>query len=249
MKIPAQLLILVVAGLSSVGLSQQLPQAPQATSASTTPNVTADHSRTSQPGNSDELTELPAEVAARFAEREPRYLVAPSDVMDITFAFAPEFNQSVTVQPDGFITLKEVGDLHVAGKAVPELRKMITEAYSKILNNAVISISLKDFEKPYFVAGGQLQRPGKYELRGTTGLREAVAIAGGMLDSAKRSQVLLFRRVSAERIEVKKIDMKRLLADGQMEDIYLRSGDMIFVPTSNLSKVRSWLPNPSMAIR
>src|SRR4051812_5484070 len=55
----------------------------------------------------------------QMAERYPRYLLQKSDVMDLGFTFSPEFNQIVTVQPDGFITLKDVGDLHVEGLSVP----------------------------------------------------------------------------------------------------------------------------------
>jgi protein involved in polysaccharide export with SLBB domain len=53
---------------------------------------------------------------------------------------------------------------------------------------------LKDFEKPYFVAGGRVARPGKYDLRGDTTVSQGIALAGGFLDSAKHSQVVLFRR-------------------------------------------------------
>src|ERR1051326_824304 len=53
--------------------------------------------------------------------RDPRYKLVASDTFDLEFQFTPDFNQTVTVQPDGFVTLREVGDIHVAGKTVPEL--------------------------------------------------------------------------------------------------------------------------------
>jgi polysaccharide biosynthesis/export protein len=48
------------------------------------------------------------------------------------------------------------------------LTETLRQAYAKILKNPVISVVLKDFEKPYFIANGQIGRPGKYELRGET---------------------------------------------------------------------------------
>ena len=36
-----------------------------------------------------------------FQERYPRYQVLDGDTMDLVFEFSPEFNQTVTVQPDG----------------------------------------------------------------------------------------------------------------------------------------------------
>jgi protein involved in polysaccharide export with SLBB domain len=52
--------------------------------------------------------------------RNPRYRLCKGDVLDLNFRFTPEFNQSVTVQPDVYITLRGLGDLHVEGKAVPK---------------------------------------------------------------------------------------------------------------------------------
>jgi polysaccharide export outer membrane protein len=78
----------------------------------------------------------------------------------------PEFNQTVTVQPDGYITLRNVGDLRQQGHTLPELTESIKMAYSKILHDPVISVDPKDFEKPYFVVGGQVGKPGKFDWRG-----------------------------------------------------------------------------------
>src|SRR4029077_16776320 len=132
----------------------------------------------------------------KFAERNPRYELRPNDVLDVTFAFTPEFNQTVTVQTDGYISLRDLNDIYVAGKTLPEVTQSIREIYSSILQNPVISIVLKDFEKPYVVVGGQVGRPGKYELRGDMTVTEAIAVAGGFGNSAKHSQVVLYRRIS-----------------------------------------------------
>ena len=76
---------------------------------------------------------------------------------------------------------------------MPELTSTLRQAYSRILNNPIISIVLKDFQKPYFIADGQVGRPGKYELRANTTLIEAIAMAGGFTDTSKHSHVQLYR--------------------------------------------------------
>ena len=48
--------------------------------------------------------------APTFQERYPRYRLHAGDILDLTFTFTPEFNQTVTVQPDGYINLRGVGD-------------------------------------------------------------------------------------------------------------------------------------------
>lgn len=232
MQIKLKMLGLAVLALASVGSFAQ----QSAMSAAPAEKSATDEAKTGTPA-----------LDTSFRDRYPRYRLEAGDGFDIGFELSPEFNQSVTVQPDGFITLRGVGDLHVAGQTVPELTQTIRAAYGKILHEPLVSITLKDFQKPYFIADGQVGRPGKYELRGDTTLTEAVAMAGGFQDSAKHSQVLLFRRVdeqwtSAQIFDVKKMHAKRDLR----EDPLLRPGDMVFVPKNRISKIKPFLPSSSV---
>jgi polysaccharide biosynthesis/export protein len=179
-----------------------------------------------------------------FSERNPRYQLESGDTFDIHFQFAPEFDQTTTVQPDGFITLREIGDVHVSGQTVPQLTHTLCDAYGKIMVSPSIAVVLKDFEKPYFIAGGQVLRPGKYTLRGETTLTEAIAMAGGFTDKSKHSQVLLFRRVSDQWTEAKVVNVKKMLnAKNLGEDPFLKPGDMIVVPQNRISKIQRFMPN------
>lgn len=177
-----------------------------------------------------------------FAERNPRYRIRATDIVEVSVTPATEFNQTITVQPDGYISLREAGDLHVAGKTLPEMTNLIKKAYGPILHDPVITLTLKDYDKPYFTVGGHVGRPGKYELRADTTVSEGIAIAGGLTDKSKQKQVLVFRRVSDEWAEVKQVDVKALFSGTFREDLHLRSGDMIFVPQSRLSKLKPYLP-------
>ena len=112
-------------------------------------------------------TAAKATATPGFNDRSPRYHLQPGDTFDVNFDLSPEFNQTaIAVQPDGFVTLRSVGDVKVSGQTIPELTATVRHAYSKILNNPPISVNLKEFEKPYFVADGQVAKPGKYELHG-----------------------------------------------------------------------------------
>ena len=183
----------------------------------------------------------------QFATRYPRYKIGSGDSFDVNFELSPEFNQTVTVQPDGFITLRGVGDVKVAGQTVPELTQTLKTAYGKILNEPQIVVMLKDFEKPYFIADGQVGHPGKYDLRGDVTVTEAVAMAGGFTEASKHSQVLLFRRVSDDWLEAKVINVKKMLKEGNLhEDMHLHPGDMIVVPKNTLSKIQRYIPSSSM---
>jgi polysaccharide export outer membrane protein len=194
----------------------------------------------------------PAAVSAsapnvQFQQRYPRYKIRAGDQFDVNFDLSPEFNQSVTVQPDGFVTMRGLGDLQVQDQTVPQLTETLRTAYGKILHDPIISVLLKDFEKPYFIADGQVGKPGKYDLRGDTTLTQAIAIAGGFTDASRHSQVLLFRRVSDQWTEAKIINVKKMEKEGILnEDPFLHPGDMLFVPKNTLSKIAKYIPNANM---
>jgi polysaccharide export outer membrane protein len=108
-------------------------------------------------------------------------------------------------------------------------------------------VVLKDFEKPYFIADGQVGKPGRYEMRGTVTLTEAVAIAGGFTENAKHSQVLLFRRVNDQWLSAKIFNIKDMEKRGDLhEDTTLKPGDMVVVPKNTLSKIKPFIPNSGM---
>lgn len=176
-----------------------------------------------------------------------RYQLRKGDSFVADFAFAPEFNQTVIVEPDGYVTLKEVGSFHVEGETVPDLTSTLKGAYAKILHDPVIAISLKDFERPYFIASGQVNKPGRYDLHGPLTVTEAMAIAGGFNDSAKHSQVVLFHPTPDGVFETKVLNVKQLLASHNLNrDLFLQPGDLVYVPESKIGKIRKFLPSTSV---
>jgi len=181
-------------------------------------------------------------------ERHPLYRLSRSDTVDVSFTFSPDFNQSLTVQPDGFVALKGAGALLAEGLTVPQMQQAVANAYRGFLHEPEVTVTLKDFDKPYFLASGEVARPGKYELRGDLTVNEAVAIAGGFTQQARHSQVVVFRRISAYVAESHVIDLKKMLDSRDLrEDLHLQPGDFIFVPQSRISKIRKFVPTNSMS--
>jgi len=136
----------------------------------------------------------PAATDRQAIRPDARYRLRSGDVLELNFPYVPEFDQSITVQPDGFVTLRALGPLQVAGTTIPELTERLRGAYETILKDPLITIELKDFEKPYFIVAGEVEKPGKYDLRGETTLTQAVAVAGGVKERAKQSRPVLFQR-------------------------------------------------------
>jgi polysaccharide export outer membrane protein len=195
-------------------------------------------------GNGTHLKENPALTGVR----RPLYRLRKSDVVEIRFTLSPEFDQILTIQPDGYIALKNAGALFAEGLSLSDLRDSVAAAYAAFLHDPEVSIILKDFEKPFFLAGGQVARPGKYELRSPTTVSEAVAIAGGFTEQAKHSQVVLFRKLVDGIVETHVLNVKSMLATRNLEeDVDLKPGDMLYVPQNRISKIRKYLPASSLS--
>jgi len=186
---------------------------------------------------------------ALTGQRHPLYRLCSNDVVEVDFTFSPEFNQTVSVQPDGYINLRGVPQVYAEGLTVSDTEQAIRSAYARVLNDPEVAIVLKDFDRPSFTASGQVARPGKYELRAPTTVAEGLAIAGGWTEQAKHSQVVLFRHVSDQLVEARVLDMKAMLKNRQLgEDLFLKPGDFIYVPQNAISKIRRYLPSSSMSV-
>ena len=171
-----------------------------------------------------------------------RYRIQSGDVVELSFPFTPEFNQEVTVQPDGFVTLRGIGDVQLAERSVPQATTILQDKYSVIFREPVITVLLKEFEKPYFMISGLVGRPGKYDMQQDLTLSQAVAIGGGLAPDSKPSQVLVFRRTSKDWVEVKKVDLGKMLKGDLNEDVSLQAGDMVYVPKKKLASLKPFLP-------
>jgi polysaccharide export outer membrane protein len=184
----------------------------------------------------------PSESSPALAQRYPRYVIQREDVLLLSFPLTPELNQTVTVQPDGFLNLQNAGSLHVQGLTVPQLADTVKQAYVGILHDPIVDVDLKDFQKPFFTVSGQVGKPGQYELRQDITVAEAIAVAGGMAPTAK-TQVFLFHRASNDWFEVEKIDLKDILKGKKLnEDATVKPGDMIYVPESFITKFKKYVP-------
>jgi polysaccharide biosynthesis/export protein len=198
--------------------------------------------------NPTQTPENAREPTPHLHQRYLRYKIQATDVLEISFPFTPDFNQQVEVQPDGFIQLKGIDDdLHVQGKTIAELTESLRLKYSTILQEPLISVVLKEFDKPYFIAGGMVGKPGKYDLHGTTTAAQAIAIAGGFAEGAKNSRVVLFRRYSDEWVETKTLNLKAILEGKNLnEDSILQPGDMLYIPKSTFAKIEKFVPRTSL---
>jgi len=179
------------------------------------------------------------------------YRLHLSDKLEIQLPFAPEYNETTTVQPDGRISLRGTQAAQVAGKTIAETEAIIASAYTGILKNPQVSVLLTDFLKPSFYASGEVGKPGRYEMLSDTDLLQAISEAGGFLNErASKTQVIIFRPISSSMYETKVIDVKQMLVakDRDQEIYFIKPGDIIYVPQNKMSKIQKYIPTASVSV-
>ena len=179
---------------------------------------------------------------------EERYRLQPGDVLEIQYRYSPEFNQTVTVQPDGYVSLEIGGDVKVAGMTVEQTRQAILKSAGARLRDPVATIVLKEFQRPYFVVAGEVAQPGKIEMRERVTAIQAIMLAGGMKETARSSQVVVFRKINSDVAEVKLLNLKSIRRTSDLEnDLTLQAGDMVYVPRDKISKIERFMKLASVA--
>jgi polysaccharide export outer membrane protein len=179
-----------------------------------------------------------------------RYRLQPSDVVEVHYRYTPEFDQTVTVQPDGFVDLQIVGDLKAQGLTAEELKAAVLEKASLRLREPEITLVVKEFEKPYFVVGGEVANPGKFEMRGRVTAVQAIAMAGGFkAASARHSQVILYRRVGPDLARAELLNLKAATNPSATAPLAeLQPGDLLVVPQNSISKIERFVKLTNLGV-
>lgn len=186
------------------------------------------------------------------------YRIRSGDKLSVKFLYHPELNEaSVVVRPDGFITLSIIDEVMARGLTVAELKAGVEKAYGEALLNPVISINLIEYVAPRIYVGGQVTKPGRYELREGYTLMQAIILAGGFTREANRKMVLHARRVGEGQLKTTAFNALQMLSDPpDAHEVLLEDGDYVFVPDSKLSKMsrvvdafRALIPSIGVGVR
>ena len=170
---------------------------------------------------------------------EKEYVITPGDILDIKFTYNPEFNElAMPVRPDGRISLQLVPDIKAAGLTPSELRGTLTEKYTGELKTPEVTVIVRSFAENRAFVDGEVTAPGFVELGGRTTVMRAIALAHGLRDTARYSQVIIIRKDVDGKPTATVVDLRKVI-DGTdySQDVMLMPYDIVYVPKSNIAKV------------
>ena len=164
------------------------------------------------------------------------YILGPEDVLEITVWRNTDLSKTVTVRPDGKISLPLIGDVSAVGKTTVQLAEDISVKLKEYKENPQVSILVKEVNSYAIYVLGEVAHPGKFPLKSKTTLLQAVTVAGGFTPTAARNKIVVFRfaKDGAGQIKLKASYDDIVLRDGSNQNIELKPGDQIVVPSETM---------------
>ena len=173
---------------------------------------------------------------------QEEYHIHVGDKLAVRLFYNPDLNQEVTVRPDGKVSLLLVHELNVAGLTTSQLTDVLTEKYSKDLQQPEVAVIVNSFAGQRVFVGGEVGLPGAKEILGPTTVLQAIALAGGFKDSARLNEVIVMRRDAENTPFLIALDVEKAMKGIDLnQDIYVQPYDIVLVPKSNIADVNLWV--------
>lgn len=154
------------------------------------------------------------------------YVIGPEDMLFVNVFHQPDVSGNVPVRPDGYISMRFVGEVKAAGLTTAELAELISERLSKYFNRPEVNIQVPGIKSKKIYLSGEIRRPGPVPLTGPMTVLEAITFAGGPADFAKKGKIYILRDNQKLMFNYNDVIKGRHLE----QNILLQNGDHIHIP-------------------
>jgi polysaccharide export outer membrane protein len=164
------------------------------------------------------------------------YILGPEDVLDIAVWKNADLSKTVTVRPDGKISLPLIGDVVAVGKTTRQLADAISAKLKEYKENPQVSIVVSQVNSYAIYVLGEVMHPGKFPLKSKVTILQAITLAGGFTPIAARNKIVVFRfsENGDKDVKIKANYDDIVLRDSASQNIALMPGDTLVVPSENM---------------
>jgi polysaccharide export outer membrane protein len=158
------------------------------------------------------------------------YRIGVGDLLNIQVWKEVDLSRTVPVRPDGKISFPLLDDIQAAGLTPLDLKTALTQKLKQYLSDPRVTVLVEEVNSYKVYVMGEVVTPGAVTLKSKTTLLQAISLAGGFTQYAKRNEITVLRRGShrEERIVVK---YDRILSGKNPEqNLTLEPGDTVVVP-------------------
>jgi polysaccharide export outer membrane protein len=154
------------------------------------------------------------------------YRLGPEDVIEVSVWKEPDLSTTVTVRPDGRISLPQVSELDASGKTAAQLQVEITKQLQRYISEPSVTVIVKQINSLKISVLGEVRKPDVYRVKNRVTVLDAIAMAGGFTDLARPNKVVVLRTTPTAQQRIP-VDIKKLVADPK--PFYLEPGDTVYV--------------------
>lgn len=172
--------------------------------------------------------QLPPEAPDPSKPPEEFYVIGPGDVLSVIIWKEKSLSGTVTVRPDGFITLPLINEIQVVGLTTAQLREALTEKYKEFVNDPFVSVRVEKIASSEIFLIGEVQKQGAFPATGNDSLLQLLTRAGGLTPFADRHNIRVVRREGGKLTEYV-VDYDAILNGDLKQDVLLRPGDRVVV--------------------
>lgn len=178
---------------------------------------------------------LDLQVASSEGDALSEYRIGVGDKLNVRVFQVPDLSfAELVVDTSGNIQMPLIGAVQSAGRTSSDLSSDIERRLSaRYLQDPQVTITVSEAASQKITVDGAVTKPGVYEMRGSTTLLQAVAMAEGPSGTADLTKVAVFRTVAGQR-SVALFDLAAI-RQGRADDPEVLGDDVIVVDTSRLS--------------
>jgi len=187
-------------------------------------------------------TKIDNPVLASAPEKPPQYFIQAGDQLHIKFFYNPELNETITVRPDGKISLQLVDEVQAAGLTPAQLDDFLTDRYSKELKKPAITVIVGSFSSQRVYVGGEVNRQGLVELTGGMTALQAVVSAGGLKETGDPEAAIIIRKGPENQPVPVRVNLKSALT-GESPDtaVQLKPYDVVYIPKTWIAEANKFV--------
>lgn len=174
------------------------------------------------------------------AAQESAYRIGIGDILTVQSYTDPGLKQSVTVRPDGRISLILLGDIDAAGRTAAYLDQELQHKYAILPEHPDVVVTVAQIAGLQVYVGGEVKSPTVEPIKGSLTLLQSITAAGGFLPTANQTQVLILRQQLDGHFTAFQHDADQILHN-ESEEIYLRRHDIVFVPKTKIAVVDQYV--------
>ena len=163
------------------------------------------------------------------AARSSQFLLGAADVVHINVWKDAELSQTVTVGPDGFVSLPLIGDVKVAGMTADQLGKALASRLTTYIVNPRVTVSVVEIKSRQVYILGQVSKPGGFPLIAPTHVLQLIAEAGGLTNYANRKGIVVLRQGPDGEKKIH-FNYNNVVRGDETQNISLQPGDTVVVP-------------------